>query len=557
MIKKNQYSVFAGFSSELRSGKVIVFKKKEKWNDFTFYTRYSSSIYKDGIECHSMEVFVAAYDSNHKATGLGNVMEGTNSIELSYKKNNIQFFSMLKDINEYRSLLRAFPIDEANEILEAMHELVYLKMHLAEIPNMENSLYSKAIQTDVFKKSFLRHSSSFFSFKASGNILKGLIYEELDSISNVLHMKFKMSSLQKPHTLDLIYDPTSLIPKRVNVLIGKNGLGKSQTLSHFVLLANDKINDSVSSRNNFTLHDPTSINKRPMINRIIAFVMPGDGGDAYPNEEDIENISYKKIALNRNHDKIKLNIGEEIISLARNINHIANISRWDIFINALGKTIPLKHLFIDTKDNSQVNLRDLAGKTINEERKLILWNSIPDSAEPYFKIDKKKHDLSSGQLAFFKFALEACQHIENGTYVLIDEPETHMHPNYISEFMSLLDDILEKTGSLALIATHSPYIVREVSRKQVNVFRTNEEEQFEIVKPRLKTFGANINDISDFIFEDDITNKLSDKLLLKARSEKKNFNDIKKICGDELPVEMLHYLKQALEGDKDEETTTA
>ncbi|MHC5791870.1 AAA family ATPase, partial [Streptococcus pyogenes] len=78
-----------------------------------------------------------------------------------------------------------------------------------------------------------------------------------------------------------------------------------------------------------------------------------------------------------------------------------------------------------------------------------------------------EYPLSSGQLSFFKFALLACLHIENGSFVLLDEPETHLHPSMISDFITLLDNILERTGSYALIATHSTYFVREVAREQV------------------------------------------------------------------------------------------
>ena len=557
MIQKNKFRVFVGEGPIDNSGDLIVFKGKDKWNDFTFYTRYSCNIYINAVLRHSMDVFVGVYDSKNKATGLGNIMSGAVSMELNYTKNNTRFFSMLRDIKEYRALVREFSVYEANEILDAMNDLVYLKENMKNIPDMEKSLYTSAIKTDVFKKSFIRHSASFFSFKSSGKILRGLSFEELDRISNSIQMQFKMKCFNGLHKIDLKFNIKSILPKRINVLIGKNGLGKSQTLRQFVLLANEKNNHTKMNDQNYVFVDPKERNSRPVINRVIAFVMPGDGVDAFPDEMDIENVDYKKIVLTRNHHEKKLNIGEELVALVRNENSIADIARWDIFLSAIEKAMPLNYLCLNTTDGVSENLCTLSGKGLNEERQLLLWDSIQNASDPYFNFDNKNYDLSSGQLAYFKFALEACQHIDNGTYVLIDEPETHMHPNYISDFMSLLDDILEKTGSLAIVATHSPYIVREVSREQVNVFRVNKEDGFEILKPRLKTFGANINDISDFVFEDDLLNKLSDKILKKSKKEDIKYSDLKKLYGNELPVEMLHYLKKSLEGDRDEEITTA
>ncbi|MBF4349710.1 AAA family ATPase, partial [Vibrio anguillarum] len=78
------------------------------------------------------------------------------------------------------------------------------------------------------------------------------------------------------------------------------------------------------------------------------------------------------------------------------------------------------------------------------------------------------------------------------SFVLLDEPETHMHPNMIADFVGLLDQLLEDTGSQALIATHSAYFVREISREQVHVLLKNESDEISIVSPRLRTFGADI-----------------------------------------------------------------
>ncbi|MBH9742078.1 AAA family ATPase [Vibrio vulnificus] len=154
--------------------------------------------------------------------------------------------------------------------------------------------------------------------------------------------------------------------------------------------------------------------------------------------------------------------------------------------------------------------------------------------------------LSSGQLSFFKFALLACLHIENGSFVLLDEPETHLHPSMISDFITLLDNILEKTGSYALIATHSAYFVREVTREQVHVFKKFNNEEIQILNPRLKTFGANIGDISHFVFDEDYGNSLSQKVIRKANIKNFSYDDIKKKYGSILPTEMLQSIKVKL-----------
>lgn len=101
----------------------------------------------------------------------------------------------------------------------------------------------------------------------------------------------------------------------------------------------------------------------------------------------------------------------------------------------------------------------------------------------------------------FRFAAQAVAAIEQGSLLLFDEPETHLHPNFISEFMEILQDLLDATRSAAIIATHSAYIVREVPRERVSVLSIDGGE-VQAAAPCLQTFGASIDTISQFVFND-------------------------------------------------------
>lgn len=557
MIISHKYEVFVDKKPmDYLGSDYIIFDEKSEFNDFGYYTRYNCKIIQSGIERHNTNILVGVITSEKDINGLGNVMEGTNSLHLSHPDLSYKFFTLLTDKAAYRALIKQFGVGGANDILFAMNDLIFITQYVDSLQKVKNWTLQNAVNSNVFKKSFMRKSETFFSYKTSTDILQGLAFEELNRISTSLYIEFNLKGFTSPHTLELEYNNSSIIPKRINILIGKNGLGKSQTLSNFVKFANLSLNRKQKGQE-FKFYDPSISDRRPMINRILAFVMPGDGGDSYPREKLIRNISYKKIILTKNHTDKKLTLGQDLILLSRNEDDIANVSRWNLFIDALNKVLPVESIYIDVKNFDKVSLISLGGKKINEDKRLDIWSEVSDSIEPYFILDGHKCEMSSGQFAFFKFALKSCQYIENGTYVLIDEPETHMHPEFISEFVSLLDDILEKTGSLALVATHSPYLVREVSREQVNVYRVNRKNKFEIVKPRLKTFGSNVSDISDFVFEDELKNRLSEKILRQAKNDGLSYMQVKELCEDELPVEMLHYLKQELKGDKDEKITSA
>ena len=126
----------------------------------------------------------------------------------------------------------------------------------------------------------------------------------------------------------------------------------------------------------------------------------------------------------------------------------------------------------------------------------------------------------------------------------MDEPETHMHPNMIVDFIGLLDFLLEKTGSQALIATHSAYFVREVPNEQVTVLSLS-EGRLVTDRPRLPTFGATVDSISQFIFQENTEIRLSEKLYDKVKGKK--FSDLEVQLSKEISLSALMRLKRMME----------
>lgn len=164
-------------------------------------------------------------------------------------------------------------------------------------------------------------------------------------------------------------------------------------------------------------------------------------------------------------------------------------------------------------------------------------------------IDGRGYPLSSGELSFLKFAAQASLHIENGSLLLLDEPETHLHPNFISRFVALLDSLLESTGSAAIIATHSAYFVREVFREQVTVLSANSEGMVLAQRPTLRTFGADVGAISYFVFGEDELSKLASEVEDRLIARKLSWPEVYELYKDELSLEMLNTLRAAIESE--------
>ena len=356
-----------------------------------------------------------------------------------------------------------------------------------------------------------------FAFHNAETLLNGLPDEDLTRISNQFYLEYDLGGKHERNKFNLDFDLSSVLPKRINVLIGRNGLGKSRALSEIVssLLKGD---GKFSDRNN----------TRPMISRVLAIATPGETSNTFPREPARSKIKYRRLILNRiSQGKASRGFGELCVQLVRSNEYIADKSRWALFINSLSflsdagdlalpviSDISKRHQgLIYVKERSFVKLTELARGS--EQAQLEIWNGIKNNASPVRVIDEKTYPLSSGEQAFIKFAVQASLFVENGTLVLLDEPETHLHPNLITDFVALLDALLEKTGSIAIIATHSAYFVREIPKTQVLVFKDDGDGSVYIQNPRLNTFGADVGTISYFVFEDGITSTLVNKLYEK------------------------------------------
>jgi energy-coupling factor transporter ATP-binding protein EcfA2 len=463
------------------------------------------------------------------------LLEGLDELD---KKKKTRFFTLLSSMQDYRNIVKYSGPELAELILLSINDLVFYK-------SLEPDWFDEALSSRAFKKEFMRKSESFFAFHNAENLLSGLEDEDISVISKDLLLKFKLDGFNNEHEINLCYESDSLIPKRINVLIGKNGVGKSQALRKFCRLAL-KMTDEKG-----VLRDLNQEGDRPMINRMIAISTPGETRSTFPGERvKQQKLFYRRLNFTRgSKNKVSRGIAETLIQLGRNKDSIKNKSRWSFFWDAISTSLPIDKIGFETKSNS-VEMISLFGALDDSLSTMEFIDKFDRNTEPKYYSGGELQPLSSGQLTFFKFALQCSLYIENGSFVLIDEPETHLHPNMISDFVGMLDSLLEATGSQALIATHSAYFVREVSREQVHVFDTDKEGNIRIVPPRLRTFGADVESISQFVFNEDIESKLTEKIYERIQGQ--TFESVEKELSKELSLAALMDIRSKFEASTNE-----
>ncbi|WP_421190964.1 AAA family ATPase [Aeromonas enteropelogenes] len=454
------------------------------------------------------------------------------------------FFTLQGEMQDYRYFIEKHGVQESNKLLLALNDLVASKRtpHKAKLVNA-------AIKTNVFNLAFMRESGRFFAFHNAETILDGIEDENFSNISTNLSLSYDLAGFSHYHTFDMNFETNSILPKRMCMLIGRNGLGKSQALRAIV-------NSLIKGDERF--FDRTQ--GRPLISRLLAIATPGETMNTFPSERANKRIKYRRLILNRNaRAKNSRGFCELCIQLIRSEESIGEHNRWELFKESINFLPNIKNIVVPldkdltVKSSHIIRIKDkyyiplLKLNHGGEQAKLEIQGAIINNADPMLLLNSNIFPLSSGQLAFIKFLVQACLFVENGTLVLLDEPETHLHPNFISKFVRVLDHLLKLTGSIAIIATHSAYFVREVPKKQVLVFKEDTNGHVNIQNPRLKTFGADVGAISYFVFEDEITNALVEDILEhfpKDLDEQTKFlHELK----DELSSDVMMYICRKLD----------
>ncbi|MAY57583.1 MULTISPECIES: AAA family ATPase [Pseudoalteromonas] len=557
MINDIKFEVFFSgeeVTSDLKPFQIIIWPSNYKWNDFQHKTHCKYKVINTNKEVLDGELLLGLLDfkSENKfgGSGLGNLMSERNlhpQDRLSTSELG-SFFTMLTNMQEYRNLIKFWGIEQGCAFLKAINDMV---MEQSKTNSSVGDWFKLAEQSKVFKLSFMRNSEPFFAYHNAESILRGLDLEDIDGISSSLDLEFKLDGFANKHEINFRFHTEGLLPSRINVLIGENGLGKSQALNHIVraALQQREYKDN--------LIDPTTDDGRPMISRLLAIGTPGETRNTYP-ADNIKNpkLDYRRLILTRSSNK---GVGKNILQLARTDESISVLDRWDIFIKAISRCIDVNTLYIAKKTDSR-RANSGSGKKDDylpiidlkngwsEQLQLEYWGEIDSSAEPRQRIGENYIPLSSGQLSFFKFALLACLNIENGSLVLIDEPETHLHPNLIADFVELLNKILSSTGSFAIVATHSSYFVRELSAEQVFVFKTQTISEtsdylINIGNPRLETYGANIGAISHFVFGDVIEPRLAKRIVNNAKNKGYTIERLLQECSDKVSVKVASQIE--------------
>ncbi|WP_457663222.1 AAA family ATPase [Sinorhizobium medicae] len=431
------------------------------------------------------------------------------------------YISVPTEISFYEQLVSALGENEASAIAIALRDASYL-IHLRDDNEAE-----RMSRTPGFESSLQRERGAQNAFQDGWKA-----FAQQTATANNLDFRFvdANGALQE---IVLKYRSPSLLPHDINVLIGPNGIGKSQLLHQIV-------RDWIDGDGGKATGAPGFIT-RPSLSQIVVLsyspferfpvTMAKDGiqdQDAYkyfglrgPTEqfadvanEDVLSLDVPMAATARSllscvSDDIrframkawakKVATSEEVLKSAFAFDFAAVEVEKGNPNDIASKPLMRPHPVFDGPNGEQL-VRISSQDLTNLRPEVIGGRLRPGTGVMFFKDGSPLH-LSSGQRLFSYIIINLLGVMRRNSLILIDEPELFLHPTLEIQLVDMLKEILRQFNSKALFATHSIVTVREVPADCVHVF-AGTDNGIVVQKPPFQTFGGDIQRITSYVFGD-------------------------------------------------------
>lgn len=475
------------------------------WDDYSFRTSFEVMLYDAKGVKHDLGTVKLGYMDQPTGRTL-------DSIPRNFTELPDNWFSLGQDVQYYKTLADCFDQQTRTSLLDALGDVVSNNQKLELIKNER-----------VFKHSLMRGVSLSIIHGQFRRVLQG--HPELtefdfsyidpgDERNAQIKLKFEVTPLSKPST-------------NVHVLIGRNGVGKTTLLNNMISAIISPTSEqrgqfyTKSGWGNLTPLNPDYFSSVVSVSfsAFDPFIPPKE----QPNRS--KGVAYFYVGMKKHRageasappKSEKDLIADYISSLASCFSQPNKKKRWSTAISRL---------------ESDSNFADMDLKSL-----LSL-----ESDEFKLQAKKKMSLMSSGHKIVLLTITKLVDTIEEKTLVLMDEPESHLHPPLLSAFARALSELLQDRNGVAIIASHSPVLLQEVPKSCVwKLTRLRTEGRTD--RPERETFGENVGVLTREIFGLEVTKSGFHEVLQNAVDEGGSFESIMAIYEDQLGVEAQALLR--------------
>ena len=125
----------------------------------------------------------------------------------------------------------------------------------------------------------------------------------------------------------------------------------------------------------------------------------------------------------------------------------------------------------------------------------IEFNYLDKERSIYFKNEKSEQipisELSGGEKELITRAFSLYLSDVKNKVILIDEPETSLHPNWQNRILKIYEDFANENNNQIIIATHSPHIIASAKKESLRVL-VKKGEKIEVISGFDGSYGYEV-----------------------------------------------------------------
>lgn len=419
---------------------------QDAWDDFGWKCRFLATLHRSKDESVDLgAVRIAVRDKGFRGGDLPELLE----------KLPANAASLGESIAYYRRI-GELPDTLRRKYLSAVRDIVAK-------PKRRERITSEKLWDDCF----MREASSRHALKRGG-VYVGGAHEEIEP--PVFRFEMKLKGAAGPHVIDFDFSTHDGLPNRTVLLIGRNGTGKTRALSS---LAGTVMPPQVFTDETRKKMPKAEIDPPPDLSRVITisynafdeFPLPSEparaprlGGVSYRSRASYKYCGLRTPEGTINADEVGRMLGEAL-------QPVAESGREDVLQRVLSTLL----------DPARAESLSSGDEEVREEA---------------------VRALSAGQRLVAAIFSNIIGFIEEGSLLLIDEPETNLHPGLLTTFIAALNQTLREFDSYAVVATHSPILLQQIPSRYVRVFTRDNTDRPRISTPDFESFGEDLGELT-------------------------------------------------------------
>lgn len=370
-----------------------------------------------------------------------------------------EHFSLGQD-REYYELLRSLPDGLSQKVLIALRDVAADAELLKEVD------HEPALSTSLFRDIPRRTVETQFR-----KIIQG------DSPLTPYRFSFSRQPSEKssaPFRIKFSVHPGAKPPTNVHVLIGPNGAGKSQLMREFLSSAMGTDEPGIGVFRDEIGIDSRNVGHFPFANVVHVSFSAFDKIAEFPAEN--KGVKAHSVGLSQ---AMGLSLEDQFAESLRVCRKGPRRERWLAAMHKLGAADSL-----------------LASESLPE---LLADDDVDLQSRARALFSR----LSSGHKIVALTVSRLVELVEERTLVLVDEPETHLHPPLLSALTRVISDLVLSRNGVAVMATHSPVVLQEVPQNCVHILRRAGAD-LRVWQLETESFGESVSRLTAEVFNLDV-----------------------------------------------------